>query len=136
MAALVPMDLLRLARGLEQSLRLCGRDRSIVPAIHHQQRPARKLMHRAKRIGGSADECGEWRALREITTGREHHRADAFVARKPGTHIHTATSGLILLAGVGFQMLWLTLDRLPRKQHDRRTQFGRRSPAPPSRARC
>src|SRR5205823_5256925 len=38
----------------------------------------------------------------------------AFVARKPGTHIHSATSGLILLSGVGFQTLWLALGRLPR----------------------
>jgi hypothetical protein len=38
----------------------------------------------------------------------------AFVARKPGTHIHTATSGLVLLAGIGFQTLWLTMGRLPR----------------------
>jgi hypothetical protein len=38
----------------------------------------------------------------------------AFVARKPGTHIHTATTGLVLLAGVGVQALWLGLGRLPR----------------------
>jgi 4-amino-4-deoxy-L-arabinose transferase-like glycosyltransferase len=38
----------------------------------------------------------------------------AFVARKPGTHIHTATPGLMLLAGVGFQAIWLVLGKLPR----------------------
>ncbi|HET6195449.1 MAG TPA: glycosyltransferase family 39 protein, partial [Acetobacteraceae bacterium] len=38
----------------------------------------------------------------------------AFVARKPGTHIHTATPGLMLLAGVGFQAIWLLLGRIPR----------------------
>ncbi|HET6195144.1 MAG TPA: hypothetical protein VFE12_05310, partial [Acetobacteraceae bacterium] len=38
----------------------------------------------------------------------------AFVARKPGTHIHTATPGLMMLAGVGFQAIWLLLGRYPR----------------------
>ncbi|MFN8636386.1 MAG: glycosyltransferase family 39 protein [Chloroflexota bacterium] len=32
----------------------------------------------------------------------------AFVARKPGTHIHVATAGLALLAGAGFAVLWGT----------------------------
>lgn len=30
----------------------------------------------------------------------------AVVARKPGTHVHVATSGLLLLAGAGFGSLW------------------------------
>jgi hypothetical protein len=33
----------------------------------------------------------------------------AFVARKPGTHVHVATSGLLLLAGAGFDSLWRPL---------------------------
>lgn len=33
----------------------------------------------------------------------------AFVARKPGTHVHVATSGLVLLAGAGFGSLWSAL---------------------------
>jgi len=36
----------------------------------------------------------------------------AFVARKPGTHVHVATSGLVLLAGAGFASLWAAV-RLP-----------------------
>lgn len=33
----------------------------------------------------------------------------AVVARKPGTHVHVATSGLLLLAGAGFASLWAAL---------------------------
>jgi len=39
----------------------------------------------------------------------------AFVARKPGTHIHVASTGLALLAGWGFATAWAALpSRLPR----------------------
>ena len=37
----------------------------------------------------------------------------AFVARKPGTHVHVATSGLILLAGAGFASAWAALTPIP-----------------------
>jgi hypothetical protein len=33
----------------------------------------------------------------------------AFVARKPGTHVHVATTGLVLLAGAGFGSLWASV---------------------------
>ena len=38
----------------------------------------------------------------------------AFVARKPGTHVHVASLGLLILAGAGFQALWTSLGRFPR----------------------
>ena len=37
----------------------------------------------------------------------------AFVARKPGTHVHVATSGLMLLAGAGFASLWAAVRLRP-----------------------
>jgi hypothetical protein len=37
----------------------------------------------------------------------------AFVARKPGTHIHVAFAGLALLAGWGFATAWAALARRP-----------------------
>jgi hypothetical protein len=38
----------------------------------------------------------------------------AFIARKPGTHVHVATSGLMLLAGAGYAALWNLLPGVQR----------------------
>ena len=49
----------------------------------------------------------------------------AFVARKPGTHVHVATNGLVLLAGAGFAALWAALGaRLPGRVSRRRAGGG------------
>jgi 4-amino-4-deoxy-L-arabinose transferase-like glycosyltransferase len=41
----------------------------------------------------------------------------AFVARKPGTHVHVATSGLLLLAGYGAASVWAGISRFVAARH-------------------
>jgi 4-amino-4-deoxy-L-arabinose transferase-like glycosyltransferase len=41
----------------------------------------------------------------------------AFVARKPGTHVHVATSGLLLLACYGAATIWVGISRLGTARH-------------------
>src|SRR5687768_10021665 len=81
MSRIPPADFLRLARCVEETLRLIRTDSAIAPAVYHQQWAPLESADRANRIGNHARYATERSVLRQISTRGEHDGSDRGLVR-------------------------------------------------------